>query len=50
MTQNYDDLTELDGCGAGTEELDAAIMAEDVKILKSRLKSMGRASWTPAPN
>ena len=46
-TQNYDDLLSSMGAEQASEELDPIVMAQDVEILKGRLRSMGRGLLDP---
>ena len=48
-TQNYDDLLSSMGAEQASEELDPIVMAQDVEILKGRLRSMGRGLLDPLP-
>ena len=46
-TQNYDHLLSSMGAEQASEELDPIVMAQDVEILKGRLRSMGRGLLDP---
>ena len=46
-THNYDDLLSSMGAAQTSDDLDPEVMAADVEILKSRLKSMGKGLLDP---